>query len=63
MCAQCTLSRTRPILLNPDSPDECWKYILAQIAADSIDHLHRYIEMLFGVGTKQAKHRTDGDSK
>jgi TetR/AcrR family transcriptional regulator, transcriptional repressor for nem operon len=35
----------------------------AEIAADSIDHLRRYIEMLFGVGTEQAKHLTDGDSK
>ena len=35
----------------------------AEIAADSIDHLRRCIEMLFGVGTKQAKHLTDGDSK
>jgi len=33
------------------------------LAADSIDHLRRYIEMLFGVGTEQAKHLTDGDSK
>jgi hypothetical protein len=36
---------------------------LVEIAADSIDHLRRYIEMLFGVGTEQAKHLTDGDSK
>jgi TetR/AcrR family transcriptional regulator, transcriptional repressor for nem operon len=35
----------------------------AEIAADSIDHLHRYIEMLFDVGTEQAKLLTDGDSK
>jgi hypothetical protein len=28
-----------------------------------IRHLRRYIEMLFGVGTEQAKHLTDGDSK
>jgi TetR/AcrR family transcriptional regulator, transcriptional repressor for nem operon len=35
----------------------------AEIAADSIDHLRRYIEMLFGVGTEQARHRTDGDSQ
>jgi len=35
----------------------------AEIAADSIDHLHRYIEMLFGAETEQAKHRTEGDSK
>jgi TetR/AcrR family transcriptional regulator, transcriptional repressor for nem operon len=35
----------------------------AEIAADSIDHLRRYIEMLFGVGTEQAKHPTDEDSK
>jgi hypothetical protein len=35
----------------------------AEIAADSIDHMHSYIEMLFGVGTEQAKHLTDGDSK
>ena len=35
----------------------------AEIAADSIDHLRRYIEMLFGIGTEQAKLPTDGDSK
>ena len=35
----------------------------AEIAADSIDHLRRYIKMLFGVGTEQAKPLTDGDSK
>ncbi|MEJ2638960.1 MAG: TetR/AcrR family transcriptional regulator [Desulfosarcinaceae bacterium] len=35
----------------------------AQIAADSIDHLRRYIEILFGVETKQAKHLTERDSK
>jgi len=35
----------------------------AEIASDSIDHLRRCIEMLFGVGTEQAKHLTDGDSK
>ena len=35
----------------------------AEIAADSIDHLRRYIEMLIGVGTEQAKPLTDGDSK
>jgi hypothetical protein len=35
----------------------------AAIAADSIDHLRRYIEMLFGVETEQAKHLTEGDSK
>jgi hypothetical protein len=35
----------------------------AEIAADSIDHLRRNIEMLFGVGSEQAKHLTDGDSK
>ncbi|MEX0926349.1 MAG: TetR/AcrR family transcriptional regulator [Dehalococcoidia bacterium] len=35
----------------------------AEIAADSMDHLRRYIEMLFRVGTGQAKHLTDGDSK
>lgn len=28
----------------------------AEIAADSIEHLHRYIQMLFSVGTEQAKH-------
>jgi len=27
----------------------------AEIAADSIDHLRRFIELLFGVGTEQAK--------
>jgi TetR/AcrR family transcriptional repressor of nem operon len=35
----------------------------AEIAADSIDHLRRYIKMLFGGGTEQAKPRTDGESK
>jgi len=35
----------------------------AEIAADSIDHLRRYIEMLFGVETVEAKHLTEGDSK
>jgi hypothetical protein len=35
----------------------------AEIAADSIDHLCRYIEMLFGVGTERARHLTDGDSE
>jgi hypothetical protein len=35
----------------------------AEIAADSIEHLRRYIEMLFGVGTEQAKHLTERDSK
>jgi TetR/AcrR family transcriptional repressor of nem operon len=30
--------------------------------ADSIDHLRRYIELLFGVGTERTQHRTDGDS-
>ena len=35
----------------------------AEIAADSIDHLFRYIEMLFEVGTEQVKHRTVGDSE
>jgi len=35
----------------------------AEIAADSIDHLHRYIEMLFGVGTGQAEHPADGGSR
>jgi TetR/AcrR family transcriptional repressor of nem operon len=35
----------------------------AEIAADSIDHLRRYIEMLFGVGTEQAQQLTDGDSQ
>lgn len=33
------------------------------IAADSIDHLRSYIEMLFGVGPRQANHLTGGDSK
>jgi hypothetical protein len=33
----------------------------AEIAADSMDHLRRYIEMLFGLGTP--KHLTEGDSK
>lgn len=35
----------------------------AEIAADSIDHLRRYIEMLFGVGTEQAKSSTERDAK
>lgn len=35
----------------------------AEVAADSIDHLRRYIELLFGVGTRQAKPPADGDSK
>jgi TetR/AcrR family transcriptional regulator, transcriptional repressor for nem operon len=35
----------------------------AEIAADSLDHLRSYIEMLFGVGTGQARHLTDGDSR
>ena len=35
----------------------------AEIAGDSIDHLRRSIEMLFGVGTEQAKHLTGGVSK
>jgi hypothetical protein len=29
----------------------------------SDEHLRRCIEMLFGVGTEQAKHLTDGDSQ
>jgi len=28
----------------------------AEIAAESIDHLHRYFELLFGVGAAQARH-------
>ena len=35
----------------------------AAIAADSIDHLRRYIELLFGVGTEPAQPLTDGDSQ
>ncbi len=35
----------------------------AEIAEDSIDHLHRYIEMLFRVETVEAKHLTEGASK
>jgi TetR/AcrR family transcriptional regulator, transcriptional repressor for nem operon len=35
----------------------------AEIAADSIDHLCRCIEMLFGVGTERTRHLTDGDSE
>jgi len=35
----------------------------AEIAADSIDHLRRYIELLFGVGTEPAQPLTDGDSQ
>lgn len=30
----------------------------AEIAADSIDHLHRYIQLLFRVGSEQVKHPT-----
>jgi len=32
----------------------------AEIAADSVDHLRRFIEMLFGVGTEQARQLTSG---
>jgi TetR/AcrR family transcriptional repressor of nem operon len=35
----------------------------AAIAADSIDHLRRYIELLFGVESEQAHQQTDGDSQ
>jgi TetR/AcrR family transcriptional regulator, transcriptional repressor for nem operon len=35
----------------------------AAIAADSIDHLRRYIELLFGVETEPAQPLTDGDSQ
>jgi TetR/AcrR family transcriptional repressor of nem operon len=35
----------------------------AEIAADSIDHLRRYIELLFGVGTEPAQPLTDGGSQ
>jgi hypothetical protein len=35
----------------------------AAIAADSIDHLRRYIEMLFGVETGQATHVTKGEKQ
>ena len=33
----------------------------AEVAADSIDHLRRYIELLFGVGTGQPEQLADGD--
>lgn len=32
----------------------------AEVAADSIDHLHRYVEMLFGVGTRQGRCHKEG---
>ena len=35
----------------------------AEIAADSIDHLRRYIETLFSVGTEQAENLAAGDSQ
>jgi TetR/AcrR family transcriptional regulator, transcriptional repressor for nem operon len=35
----------------------------AAIAADSIDHLRRYIEVLFGVGAEPAQPQPDGDSQ
>jgi TetR/AcrR family transcriptional repressor of nem operon len=34
-----------------------------EIAADSIDHLHRYVEMLFDVGAEQARYLTEGEAK
>ncbi len=34
----------------------------AEIAADSIDHLRRYIEMLFGVGAGQTKYLAEGEN-
>ena len=33
----------------------------AEIAADSVDHLRRYVEMLFGVGVEQARPSREGD--
>jgi TetR/AcrR family transcriptional repressor of nem operon len=33
----------------------------AEVAADSIDHLRRYIEMLFGAGTGQTEPLTEGE--
>ncbi len=35
----------------------------AEIAADSIDHLSRYIKLLFGVATEPAKPRAEGKSR
>ena len=35
----------------------------AAVAADSIDHLHRYIALLFGAGTGQAEQPEHGGSK
>jgi len=35
----------------------------AAIAVDSIEHLRRYIQLLFGVGTEPAQPLTDGDSQ
>lgn len=35
----------------------------AMIAADSIDHLRRYVEMLFSVGTEHANQTRDGSSQ
>jgi len=35
----------------------------AQIAADTIDHLHRYVEMLFGVGTVRPPHPAMEDTR
>jgi TetR/AcrR family transcriptional regulator, transcriptional repressor for nem operon len=34
-----------------------------EIAADSIDHLHRYVKMLFDVGAEQARYLTEGEAK
>jgi hypothetical protein len=36
---------------------------LVEIHDNSIDHLRRYIELLFGVGAEQAHQLTDGDSQ
>jgi transcriptional regulator, TetR family len=35
----------------------------AEIAADSIDHLHRYVEMLFARGTEEARRRAEGEAE
>lgn len=35
----------------------------AEVAAASIDHLRRYIELLFGVGSERPKPPTEGDSR
>ncbi len=35
----------------------------AEIAVDSIDHLRRYLELLFGAGTLQTEHPNGGNTK